>query len=163
WEDSLDYHNFVGFSPDGRTVVACSTGSVLLRSADTGELLHRLDTEGHLILAHAFAADSKRLATATASVGKTGHALRVWDVASAPPRQALAGPERMVTAVAFAADGRRLVTCADINPGLPGKKEVEETGTVRVWDLAGGRKHEEWPVGKGGVLSADGTVLAYAS
>jgi WD40 repeat protein len=77
-----------------------------------------------------FSPDARLLAVAA------GHAVRLWDTATGEPRATLKGHTRMVTAVAFTADGRLLASAST-------------DGQVKLWDVAAARERSafDWQVG----------------
>jgi WD40 repeat protein len=80
-----------------------------------------------------------------------GHAIAVHEAATGRLRHRLTGHTRMIYSLAFAADGKAMVS------GSYG-------GTLRLWDLTHGKQRQRITVGEGGlpvgVLSPDGKTVA---
>ena len=108
----------VTFSPDGRSLVASSDGTVRLWTPWATE--EKLTLPGHLGGIPGIA--SNRKGTLLASAGKD-RTVRIWETASGRLLKTLADFPGPVQAVAFSPDDRRLVT-------------AEFQGGLRTWDLA---------------------------
>jgi WD40 repeat protein/DNA-binding SARP family transcriptional activator len=120
--------NDVDWSPDGDWLAASGQSSeVFLYNASTGDLIDTLYGHTSAIVRADWAADSRRLVTA--SVDGTA---KVWEVDSSAGRilLTLAGHGRPLTAAAFAPDGTRIVT-ADV------------AATAKVWEV-GASGDAEW-------------------
>src|SRR5579883_1807886 len=107
----------VAFSPDGKTLAVADGISVGLRDAASGAELVRLATISTSSIA--FAPDGKALAWSALG------AIRLCEVPGGRPLGARDGHVTGVTGVAFAPDGRTLVSASH-----------DEKNAVRVWDLA---------------------------
>jgi WD40 repeat protein len=114
-------------SPDGRLLAAMGVWSLapvdhpilMLMDLATGQIVRRIDVPSHTGTL-AFSTDGQMLAWTSAA----DTAIRLLEVASGRERRRLAGHRGQVTALAFSADGRRLLSgCNDT--------------TALVWDLAG--------------------------
>ncbi len=134
----------VAFSPDGKLLVTAAA-NVVLRDADDGKELHKLDEAGTGVTSLQFSADGRRL---VASGGKS-LAVVVWDVGT---RRAVFNQRLWVTA-ALSPDGQRLAAGGDRQ--------------VRFWDLTTGSElpalHglDHWVLGL--AYSQDGRSLATAT
>ncbi|GAA2070125.1 hypothetical protein GCM10009801_20620 [Streptomyces albiaxialis] len=113
-------------SPDGRLVVAggwAQSPSARVWDLTDGSLVRELDGEGGKVVASAFTADGRYLATA-----KWFGVSEVWDLGTGRCVRTLRDHDGPVTAVALSDDGRWLVT-----GGGP------TDGAVRLWDLPPGK------------------------
>ncbi len=123
--------NSVAFAPDGRLLASSSfDGDLFLWDAATGKQVRRLvrgegRTAGPVnVLAVAFSPDGRALASAEQPfTSANGACVTLWEVATGQVRRRLAGHEGDVNCLAFAGDGRTLVT---------GSTDT----TALVWDLA---------------------------
>jgi WD40 repeat protein len=131
------------FAPDGQTLAAGHQGdspNLSLWDAASGKLRHRLSGHAQEILAIAFQADGKALA----SVGAEGRA-RWWDVArgqlraEAEPAADLAGPGKMngFARAILAADTGRLF--AQVRWVMERDGPPQKFGTLAAWDLRQGQ------------------------
>jgi WD40 repeat protein len=116
----------LGFSPDGKRLVAGSKDGAVVKSwdTDTGRELFSTDIdltgEGQVTLSP----DCKMLATAGKAAGKTGGIIKLWDIATGRVLAALNGDS---VCVAFSPDRKILAS-------------GERDGTVRLWDISTGNK-----------------------
>ncbi|HEY7428255.1 MAG TPA: sigma-70 family RNA polymerase sigma factor [Gemmataceae bacterium] len=95
-------------------------GFLILKDLATGHVVHRIDNLSSETALVAFSPDGRMLAWG----GYEDPAIRLLEVASGRERRRLTGHRGQITALAFAADGRRLLSgCNDT--------------TALVWDLAG--------------------------
>jgi RNA polymerase sigma factor (sigma-70 family) len=123
--------NAVAFAPDGKVLASSSFDGVLfLWDAATGKQLRRLTWgEGRRagpvnVLAIAFSPEGRMLASAEEPFSSPdGACITLWEVATGQVRVRLAGHQGDVNCLAFAGDGRTLVT---------GSTDT----TALVWDLA---------------------------
>jgi WD40 repeat protein len=107
--------------PDGRLRVSTAKQHpVEVYDLQTGKRLHHLTLPGSLSSAVAFSADGKTFA---AAISEPVAAIRFWDTATGRERRGISGFRGRVKALAFAPDGRHLVSA------------MEDT-TALVWDLA---------------------------
>jgi WD40 repeat protein len=136
----------LAFSPDGRTLACGTEDAAWLWEPAAGRVLARLRRPA-VVRAVAFAPGGNELALAE------GRGVTLWRTATGETRPALAGEEGLVTSVAFTPEGRVLVS------GAWG-------GTVRVWDVGGGRclAAYQWGVGRvyAVAVSPDGMRAAAA-
>jgi RNA polymerase sigma factor (sigma-70 family) len=122
--------NSVAFSPDGKSVASSSGdvfgGDVFLWETATGKKLRQFARENQVkVLAVTFAPSGKMLATAEQPFTSEGGAsITLWEVATGQVRLRLAGHQGDVNALAFAADGRSLVSGST-------------DSTALVWDVTG--------------------------
>jgi hypothetical protein len=123
--------NSVAFAPDGKVLASSSfDGALFLWDAATGKQLRRLTWgEGRRagpvnVLAVAFSPEGRMLASAEEPFSSAnGASVTLWEVATGQVRRRLGGHEGDVNCLAFAGDGRTLVT---------GSTDT----TALVWDLA---------------------------
>jgi WD40 repeat protein len=115
----------LAISPDGRIVSTLSRSdakSVLLWSAETGEVIRSVKAHDHTWHAAQFSPDGRCLATA----GETGD-IALWDVQTGKEIQRLKGHTGITGSLAFSADGKWLSSgSADMS--------------VRLWNLESIRK-----------------------
>jgi WD40 repeat protein len=129
----------VVFSPDGKRVATCGgdllrnvdkAGQVRFWDASTGRDLGAL-SHGAFVNDMAFSPDGRFLATAAKSLKNPQEdPLKIWDVASGKIVHSFPSTEYETTAVAFSADGTRLVS------GSLGLRSM-----VHGWDVRSGLKH----------------------
>ena len=138
----------IAFSPDGsRLCTASRDGMAHVWDAWTGEALSAPVQCGKTIGCAAFSPDRTRLATTVAY----GDFVRIWDVERGAPIGTEMEHEQQITALAFSADGDRLVTASGGE-------------TVRLWDVRTGTpvgsqiEHPSHSVNP--VISPDGTLIA---
>jgi WD40 repeat protein len=136
----------LAFSPDGRALACGTEEAAWLWEPAAGRAVARLQRPA-VVRAVAFAPGGDELALAE------GRGVTVWRTATGETRPALEGQEGLVTGVAFTPEGRVLVS------GAWG-------GSVRVWDVRGGRCRATYAWGIGRVyavaVSPDGMRAAAA-
>ena len=156
-------------SPDGKLLATTGTVAdravVLVRSFETGELLHTLQGHQSAIRSIAFASDNQRVVTAS-----TDGTARVWDLRDPkfPETLAFGGHSAAVLTAAFTADGTRVVSGSSDNsvklwhattaelimdfvghtdgvlaaamlPNNQNVVSVSKDKTIRVWTVADGK------------------------
>ncbi len=111
----------VAFHPDGKTLVAgAADGQVTVWNLAAAASRAIGDSSGGPATVSAVSPDAALLATSGMSAGRP--AIVVYDVASGQLKQTLLGHAAPITALAFSADGSRLISGS-------------EDKTARVWDL----------------------------
>jgi WD40 repeat protein len=153
---------FVGFAPDGKTVISAGD-RVRIWNADTGEELRASAELLTFCKASVLSPDRKTLITG--SRGST----TLWDLATLKPLRTFATKYDYIQAMALSPDGKTLATTMEhtIAPGEEtergrvGARRLEER--VQIWDVETGK--EKPPIGKGYhapqlVFSPDGGRLA---
>jgi RNA polymerase sigma factor (sigma-70 family) len=170
WKDHADTPTNLLVSPDGRRVLAATTGlSALPRQTrglhvwdvKTDRLAHTLSVPDRYFLTFAFSPDGRLLAAAGGEgefdLNTPGHIV-LFDLASGKAVRDIVGHPRPVYAIAFSPDGRCLVA-AD----REWKKEI----AFRYWELATGRERHRFDGHTGHVhalaFSPSGALLAAAS
>ena len=142
----------IAFAPDGKSLASGSVQTqpaLRLWDAATGKELRSFP--GHRqVSAVGFSPDGKILAS-----GGYDHVIRLWDVATGKELRQLAGHQQKITAMAFWADGRLLVSAS-------GFETVGEP--MRLWEVATGNNLCQFAGHRGDVnsvaLSPDGKTVA---
>jgi WD40 repeat protein/serine/threonine protein kinase len=122
----------VVFSPDGGQIATvCMDGTLAIRDARAGEVLHPLEQQtvllgGALVRGMAYSPDGRYLAAA-----RNDGEVRVWDASSGQRLHTLKAHQGPAWQVAFSPDGRTLAS------GGSDRK-------VRLWDLTSGRLVQEF-------------------
>lgn len=105
--------NCLGISPDGKTIASASwTGTIRLWSVPDGKPLASIDCgnkEKYIATPLAFSCDGKMLAWGD---GMWGVGVRLWSIPEGKPLATFDGHCSHILAVAFAADGKTLVSAA---------------------------------------------------
>lgn len=148
-----DYVEAIAFSPDGRTLASSGYSPnhiIRLWNIDTGELRGIFDGYEE-ILALAFSPDGTVLAS---SGGGPDYPIRLWNVVNRQLEGTLLGHTHWISALAFSADGKTLVSGSEDN-------------TVRLWNIQTGELKclldEHWDDVNSVVFSPDGRTLASGS
>ena len=105
----------VAFAPDNQAVTGGLDGFVILWDLDTGREIHRW--RGPMKYVSAVSVHGNRAVIAA------DRTIRLWDLDSGKPVRAYDGHAAPVTAIAFSADGKQIVSGSDDH-------------TVRIWDAA---------------------------
>jgi RNA polymerase sigma factor (sigma-70 family) len=180
----------VAFSPDGQVLAVASGemglkfgGGLVLWHVNTAKMLRKLSDARHGLVA--FSPDGKLVAAG----GGGSSTLHLWETATGKELFADLGHQAAVHSVAFAADGRRVVTgseevrlwdatsgrelgqYAGDRPRLTpdGKALITftrftEEPTVHLWDVASGEERRKFPLPPGSyvpAISPDGKTLAW--
>lgn len=139
----------VAVAADGRTVISTDLERAMLWNLETGEELRDLVgySGGNGL---ACSPDGKLVVT-----GGRDHALHLWNVATGTRERRLEGHDFYVRALAFSADGRRIIST--------------DAGdfSVRLWDVASGKELQRFVAGPNAptcvALSPDGKWAVTAS
>jgi WD40 repeat protein len=145
---------FIALSPDGKTFAHAIGAHLEIRDAKTGVRLHKLPGHECEILALAFSADGKMLASADCFFEEAGRpSIRWWDVRTGQLLHAIAGHKAYLPAVAFSPDGKILAAGGNNN-------------TTKLWDTASGNAlhpcQEHCSIPRTLAYSPDGRLLASA-
>src|SRR5262249_11331403 len=148
-DSSIAWVRALALSPDGRRLaVSCHEGAVALFDLGTGKQLWIRKDEERDVWGVAFSLDGKMLATADGR----GRVITLWEVETGKERQTLKGPKWGGGSVAFAPDGKTLLSGA---------------GDLFVWNSVTGkvkkmlRGDDDWFAEL--ALSPDGKTLAAVS
>ena len=162
FHDSLRGHRreafAVAFSPDGQQLLAGSSNAALLWDVAGGKLIRTFQGHAGWVWSVAFSPDGKQVLTGCVGTvrkafGGTDNTARLWDAASGAEIRIFAGHGERVNAVAFAPDGRHVLT------GSTDK-------TARLWDLATGqaiRRFEHTGLVTAVAFSPDGSQVLTGS
>jgi WD40 repeat protein len=102
----------LGFSPDGKFLASGSFQEVCIWDVQSGQLLHKLTGFAHSVVALAFSANSKLLATGGGVPSEDGE-IKIFETASWNLRtQIKKGHSDTVYGVSFNPDGSMLATCS---------------------------------------------------
>jgi WD40 repeat protein len=140
WAGSAPYN--VVLSPDGKLLLAATTGGVALLDTNSGREGCRL-AEGFAggRVAAAFSPDSSLLLSTTQNIQNAGKAVepevRLYDVASAKVVRRFEGSAgKNLPAVAYAPDGKAVAAAKNLDPGNgPSEVRLWETGGKLVWKV----------------------------
>ena len=123
----------LGFSADGRILVAGNGHRLTFLESATGKKITSTQVKDENILTFAVSPDGRTLATGGwRRKGATQGALRLWELLPSKEAAQLAGHDKMVNAVGFSADGKALV-CGSADT------------TALVWDLSAVLRKRESP------------------
>jgi WD40 repeat protein len=113
---------FVGFSPDGKTLVSSGgkDSTIQLWDTETVALLRTLTGHSDFVFSVAFSPDGKVLAS-----GSFDTTLKLWDVKTGALFRTLSGHRGHVMPAVFSPDGKTLASSGD-------------DATIKVWDTATG-------------------------
>jgi WD40 repeat protein len=112
----------LAYSPDGR-IVATAPGDVVLREAQSGDLIAKLYHPAQGVKALAFSADGQTLATASED-----KQVLLWSVPEKRLLQTLDGATQPLVSVALSEDGRQVAAIST------GKKSIfDETPVSNLW------------------------------
>ncbi|HVS36518.1 MAG TPA: hypothetical protein VMS17_13220 [Gemmataceae bacterium] len=131
----------VVLGPDGRQALLCGDAkepAVTLCDVETDQVLRRFKgSAGTTIVGMAFSPDGGRIAAGDAANG-----LHVWNAKSGDEIQSLQGHTGRVFALAFSADGRRLLStgAGKVEGDFQNFQIVPTDCTVRLWDVDGGKE-----------------------
>ncbi len=145
----LDFSLTAAFSPDGKTLAACSYDGAKVWDVATWQARAQLIGHTGYVFAVNFSADGKMLATGNSENGT----VCLWDVGAGQPRATLAGhASEPVWCVAFSPDGACLATSTG---------EGCNYGEAMLWDVATGQRRAILPRGTTWLaFSPDGKTLA---
>jgi RNA polymerase sigma factor (sigma-70 family) len=119
-----DVHG-LAFSPDGRTLACGGKDGIILWELATCMERARVETPPHLTHVLRFSPDGRWLAWGGGAEGENeSEAVHLWDAWRGEKVRPLTGHDRSVIGLAFAPDGRTLVSCS-------------WDTTLLIWDLAG--------------------------
>lgn len=137
------------FSPDSRNVaVGASDGKLFVVNAETGSIEHEISAHARWVLALAYSADGKYIAT-----GSNDRIVKVWNDLGEIVR-VLQGHSGDITALQFSKDGKYVYSSS-------------VDGTVRQWDLESGETTKTYEIASARIhdfcLSPDETQMATVS
>jgi WD40 repeat protein len=146
----------IALSPDGQTLASSHKTSdrscIKIWHLGTGELLRTLTGHNKWIYSLAISPDGKTLVSG-------GYKIKIWDLVTGESLDTLAGHKQWVYSLAISPDGKTLVSSG-------GDK------TIKIWDLATGKRSQESPLRtlsghsdwvRTVAISPDGQILASGS
>jgi WD40 repeat protein/serine/threonine protein kinase len=153
WKSQEGRVETIAFSPDGRLILTAdradaTSGSVIVWSCSdpiVPKMCYEITEHRYHVCSAAFSFDGEILAT-----GDFESRILLTDVATGAVRQELVGQKQMVMGLAFAPDGKTLVS-------------AHGDGTIRFWHVATGRELAKIQLGDRAwsvALSPDGNALA---
>ena len=134
---------FVAFSPDGRTLAACTSRDRTVKLWDIERLKELRSLSGHSDFVHAiaFSPDGKTLATASAD-----YTIKLWDMATGEVIRTFRG--HSAGGISFSPDNKLLASV---------------DGTIRVWDITNPAHAGELTEMRSLGYSSDGNLLTYST
>jgi WD40 repeat protein len=139
WWHHLGVVGALAFTGDGKTLAYVTNGAVHLLEAGSGPKSVSLTGDAKEFTALAFTADGQTVASVSDDPAGAGE-VRLWDAATGRERAALRGHRSRISCLAFTANGRTLASGAGQVMQDGGFVIGEESGEVRLWDVATGRE-----------------------
>jgi RNA polymerase sigma factor (sigma-70 family) len=139
----------VVFSPDGKVLASSSfDGAILLWDAATGKQLRQFPGDSprqRPVLALAFSPDGRMLASAEQPfTSPSGMSITLWEVATGRMRRELAGHQGDVNCLAFARDGKTLLSGSTDTTALVWDVTAEESSPAPSRELAPEQQYAVW-------------------
>ena len=101
------YTSSLAVSPDGKTLACIKFSVLILRTAETGDIITELSGHSYSLNAIAFSPDGSTLASGG------GDKLFLWDVISGARKMSILGHTSAIISMAFSSDNNKLATAAE--------------------------------------------------